>query len=255
LKDPKTVFGSLVSGGDWPYTVSKNASGASASDGTPFCADLIDIDWGWIKRIMYLASLTPSGVADDYSSSQVVNAIRRAGMQPGLFVYSALNATKLALCRFLPLTGQIILMSSYSELCAAVYVGDTANPSAGAFYKCTAAGVRDTTGLYMKMPDAQGAFLRGIGTNGTLLMANGSGYNGGTYPGDSMLDAIFGHYHTMGGSGTGTNTASLIWSYTSANSNGAFMATGPIPDGIHGTPRIGYENRPVSIGAQICIAY
>lgn len=260
MKDPKSVFGSLVSG-DWPATVAKNASGASASDGTPFCADLIDIDWGWMKRIMYLASLTPSGVADDYSSSQVVDAIRRAGDAPGKYVFSALNPAALALHRWLPLTGQIILMANYSELCAHVYVGDTANPSSGAFYKCDVGGTRNTAGLYMKMPDAQGTFLRGIGTNGTLQMADlVHFYNGGTYPGDSMLDAIFGHEHNRNTSGItelallGAGTAA----YAAGGTLGAisFLTTGPVTsDGAHGTPRIGYENRPVSIGAQICIAY
>lgn len=259
MKDFKTIYGSLVTG-DWPNSVGKNASGASASDGTPFCADLINDLWGWQKRIMYLAGMTPSGVADDYSASDIVTALSRVIRGPGEFAQVALNATELALRRLLPLTGQQLLISSYPNLCAAVYVGDAANPTAGAFYKCTSDGTRSTSGTYLKMPDARGVFLRGLGTNVTLKMASGTGYSGGTYPGDSLLDVMMGHWHdsyngaSSGGSFGGTTYPSSTFTRAQVTQSGTIVI-GATSDNVHGDPRLGFENAPASIAAQICITY
>lgn len=276
MKDMFTNYGSLVIGA-WPSTVAKNASGASASDGTPFTADLINDLWGWIKNIMYLAGITPSGSTDTYLSSDVVNAIRRAGLQPGLAVKSFLNPSALALARLLPLTGQILLMSSYPELCAAVYVGDANNAAAavkGAFYKCTAGGVASTSGTYMKMPDCRGVFLRGLGTNGTLYMALGasSPYYGGTYMGDVIPDRMHGHRQSVSGTATnggtsyvagyagtkiliaGTATPTGYFSVADSGATTNYIGD-PIADPTNGSPRTGPETNPVSVAAQICISY
>jgi hypothetical protein len=52
----------------------------------------------------------------------------------------------------------------------ATYVGDPDNPTASAFYHADdAAGtIRNTTGIYLILPDERGYFLRGLDTSGTI---------------------------------------------------------------------------------------
>lgn len=262
MKDFKTNYGSLVTN-SWPQTVAKNASGSSAVDGTPFCADLINDLWGWQKRIMYLAGITPSGIADDYSGSDVVTALRNAGLKPGLCILSFLNATELANARLMALSGQIVTIASYPDLCAAVYVGDASNPTAPAFYKTSDAGgtTRSTTGAYMVMPDCRGLVPRGLGTNTKSFMAAGSGYYGGAFPGSVLLDAMQGHYHmgyTYSGGSAGADyrlTTSSVAQNTAAATDCLGAALTILTDGIHGQPRGDYETRGASFAAQVCIAY
>ena len=254
MKDFKTTYGSLAVNA-WPATVAKNASGPSAVDGTPFCADLINDLWAWQENLMNLAGIAPSGVSDTYSLSDVVNAIRRAGQQPGLIVNSCLNATMLALCRFLPLTGQVVAVASYPDLVTATYCGDANNASAPAFYKTSDAGgaTRSTTGAYFVLPDAKGLVVRGIGNNAKIQPVNAAYYyTGGTLVGYLTTDAMMGHMHNpasiFGFSTSGTGIAA-------GSSGTATTLTGPVTDGTFGTPRTTYEMRPASIGAQLCITY
>jgi hypothetical protein len=84
---------------------------------------------------------------------------------PGAVGFSALNAAELARRRLLPLEGQVISISLYQDLCQCVYVGDSLNASAPAFYKTSnsTGTTRSTSGSYMVLPDARGIFIRGTG--------------------------------------------------------------------------------------------
>jgi hypothetical protein len=264
LIDMKTNYGTLVVG-DWPATAAKNASGASAVDGTPYDKNFIDQIWGWQKALMYAANLTPNGVQEDYNASQLLKAGQRIYGGPGELCLSMLNSTELALRRLLPLNGSIILIASYADLCAGVYVGDTYNATAPAFYKCTSDGTRSTSGTYMKMPDLRGLFPRALGTNGTRLMVAGGThyYAGGTLPAEFIQDAMIGHYHGIKADYT-SRASTFIYPNQSADGTSdssywrsltATRAVEAITDGTHGTPNLDYENRPASFATQVCIRY
>ncbi len=256
MKDYKGSYGSLVVG-DWPNTVAKNASGPSASDGTPYTKELIDDIWGGREDLMVRAGLTPNGVTEANGTSQFVQALHRAGLGPGIIVQSALNAVTLATRRYLPLAGQVITVASYAELVAAVYCGDAANPTAPGFYRTSDAGglTRSTTGAYMVLPDAKGLVIRGLGANTKIFCANGDSYSGGTAIAQQLTDMIQGHTFLPGslarpgGSGSGdTGMANVI--PVGGGALGA-MAT----DGTNGTPRSGNQTQGASIAFQICITY
>lgn len=258
--DPKTEFGSLVTG-DWPDTVAKNASGASASDGTPFTASLIDMFMGWQKRIMVLANLTPNGSADTKSASQIVDAIRRVGPYPGLPMWSALNSAALALTRLLPMAGQTVAIADYPDLVANTYCGDADNPTAEGFYKINSDGTtRNTAGTHFKIPDARGLFLRAIGTNQARTMADGSTpYAGQSKISKFMADMMFGHRHLVYAgqnaiSAMSNNTPVMgATTYVGTPTNGQVLA--PSNDGVHGNPNAGGETAPASLSFQLCISY
>jgi len=268
MKDYKTLYGSLVTG-DWPATVAKNASGPLASDGTPFTADLINDLWGGRIDLMVRASLTPDGVTEANATSQFVAALHRVIRGPGEIVLLALNTTTLATRRIIALTGQIITIANYAELCAAVYCGDADNPTAPAFYKTSDAGgtTRSTTGGYMVFPDARGLVVRGLGSNSKITAANGSTYSGGTKIGELLTDMFAGHIHrfmrptgTVGVIAQYDGTAAGAANDSFARGSGTSIGTlsidvTPYNDGTNGSPRYGTETRGASMGAQICITY
>jgi hypothetical protein len=246
VKDFLTTFGTLVSGGAFSGTTGKNASGASAVDGTPFCADFINDIWAWKERLLYLAGITPSGASDTYAVSDVVTSLQRVIRGPGEYVMSALNAAELALRRLLPLTGQVILISNYPDLANETYVGDVNNAAATAFFKCNADGVtHNTAGLYFKLPDGRGLFLQGTGTNVAYLAGDGNGFTGPTLPGAFSQDTMQNFKIPTGVAGSGSYAG-----YGSSQTGG----TTPAANGA-GPPRLGPSTKPASIGGQICISY
>lgn len=268
MKDYKGSYGSLVVG-DWPNTVAKNASGPSASDGTPFTKELIDDIWGGRVDLMVRAGLTPDGVTEANGASQFVQALHRAGLGPGIIVQSALNAATLATRRYLPIAGQVITVASYPELVAAVYCGDAANPTAPGFYRTSDAGgaTRSTTGAYMVLPDARGLVIRGLGANTKIFCSNGNSYSGGEAIAEQLTDMMFGHRHSFGiGGGFAAYAASngpINYLVGNNGSNYGTTATlqaqgyigGSTTDTVNGTPRPGPETRGASIAFQICITY
>jgi hypothetical protein len=67
--------------------------------------------------------------------------------------------------RLLLLVGQVVTISSYQDLCDAIYCGDADNATAPCFYKTSDAGgtTRSTSGTYMVMLDARGLPFKGLG--------------------------------------------------------------------------------------------
>jgi hypothetical protein len=72
--------------------------------------------------------------------------------------------------RLLLLVGQVVTISSYQNLCDAVYCGDANNATAPCFYKTSDVGgtTRSTVGNYMVMPDARGCAVRGLDLSGSI---------------------------------------------------------------------------------------
>lgn len=262
MKDYYTAYGSLVSG-EWPNTLAKNASGPSATDGTPYTAEFINDIWGGRIDLMEHAGLEPDGSTEANGSSQLMKALHYAIRGPGEFALSALNATELALRRLMVLTGQVIAVSSYEELCEAVYCGDDDNDDAPAFYKTSdsSGSTRDADGAYMVMPDCRGLVPRGIGSNSSIFAANGDAYSGGSLVGKLLTDMIQGHRHYRNPSMLSEwlndpGTRYLGDGGVAGRSlNSGYYTGDPTADDSNGTPRTGAETRGASFGAQICITY
>jgi len=101
------------------------------------------------------------------------------------------------------------------------------------------------------VPDYRGVFMRGTGTHGTLLLANGGAVVGPAV-GAFQNDMMQGHVHSASDDGTdeGVSGTSDIEAGSGYNSVGI-----PIADATNGTPRTGAETRPFSAGITFVIRY
>lgn len=155
----------------FPDTLAINATGAGTGDGTEIVKILIDDLWGARQALMDAAGLTPDSVTEAPDTSQLLEAIRKICGSPGEgVIWWKDSDPAITGDRVLLLNGQGILRANYPELDAAVYVGDTANPTASAFYHADDAGgtIRNTTGIYLILPDTRGYVLRGLDTAGSV---------------------------------------------------------------------------------------
>jgi len=248
----------------------KNASGATATDGTPFIAAFIDDIWGPKQALMDLAGLIPDGVTESVGASQILESMRKGyALGAGYVVQYEKNDLPSVLGdRVLLLTGQGILVSSYPELTAEVYVGDGNNATADAYYRADdAAGtIRNTTGIYLILPDYRGVVPRGLDVAGSID-PDGSSRTLGSL----QIDASQGHDHQLvkdasSGSGgltpTGTiaGTGATSLPYQISNTGGAADVmrsnTDPIEDiNLNGTPRISSETRMYNVATTYAITY
>lgn len=151
----------------YPFTLAINATGAGTGDGTEIVKILVDDLWGARQALMDAAGLTPDSVTEAPDTSQLLEAIRKISGSPGEgVIWWKDSDPAITGDRVLLLNGQGILRANYPELDTAVYVGDTANPTASTFYHADdAAGtIRNTTGIYLILPDIRGYVLRGLDT-------------------------------------------------------------------------------------------
>lgn len=151
----------------YPFTLAINATGAGTGDGTEIVKILVDDLWGARQALMDAAGLTPDSVTEAPDTSQLLEAIRKISGSPGEgVIWWKDSDPAITGDRVLLLNGQGILRANYPELDTAVYVGDTANPTASTFYHADdAAGtIRNTTGIYLILPDTRGYVLRGLDT-------------------------------------------------------------------------------------------
>lgn len=117
------------------------------------------------------------------------------------------------------------------------------------------------------LPDIRGIYVRGSGTHGTMQMATGIAFNGGSV-GATRNDQFQGHRHIQGFGSSGGDGArfgrksglSGITSYYdydigagSGTMTDAAYTSLPDDDGTNGTPRTGDETRPASISLLYCI--
>ncbi len=157
--DPRT---GLTTDGAANYedTLAVNSSGPSAVDGTEYVALVVNnYMFGRQQALITYAGLTPTGVAESNTVSQELEALKKGLVTgPGLYVpWPFADSPSTAGYRVILLTGQGILRASYPLLDAAVYVGDTANPTAEYFYHADdAAGTtRNTSGIYLILPESR----------------------------------------------------------------------------------------------------
>lgn len=160
-----------TNGVPFPNTLAINATGAGTGDGTEIVKILVDDLWGARQALMDAAGLVPDSVTEAPDTSQLLEAIRKICGSPGEgVIWWKDSDPAITGDRVLLLNGQGILRANYPELDDAVYVGDTANPTASAFYHADdAAGtVRNTTGIYLILPDTRGYILRGLDIAGSV---------------------------------------------------------------------------------------
>lgn len=259
--DISAVFANYT-GGPFPGFTGKNASGAGATDGTEFIAAMIDNwMWGWVQALLNHESITPNGVTESSSASQILDAIQ-AILPPGTVVEWNLNNDPGTLgYRFLLLNGQGILVANYSDLAANVYVGDSNNAAVAAgggfYYKASdAAGTTpNIAGPYLILPESRGYAPRGLDLAASVDPGGAS-----RYLGDVQLDAFQGHWLAEA---TGVTSPTIIGAASGA-AFGAYLLTGGggsavtpiyVSDGVNGTPRTSSESRMTNRSTQYAIRF
>lgn len=257
--------------GVFPDILAVNASGPSATDGTEFIANMInDSMWGVWQMILNRAGLTPNGVLESDSASQIKEALQKGfGAPVGVVTQWHLDDDPGTTGhRGLLLNGQGILRANYTELDAAVYVGDANNAAVaaagGGYYRADdAAGtIPNIVGIYLILPETRGYVPRGLDVAASVDPDGAS-----RYLGDNQVDAFQKHAHGLdkysgnagvawsnvnwpaaadgGGSGIGNATADETNNVT---------VVSPIADG-GGTPRTSSESRMTNFASKFVIWY
>lgn len=271
--------------GTYPNVLPKNSSTGTSTDGTPYVANVIQPLWAVTQALMHRCGLSNSGTVEAYTAvgsgsatgqgaisgdpaQQIMWGMQRHFSAPGEIIPHFLNSTAQGQVRALALNGQVIDGFSYPDLWYNTWVGAGANATAPEFYTTSDSGgtTRATTGLtvngvtggrYLKLPDCRGLFARGIGTSTVNQGANGTYFTGGASMGQVLLDMMHGHRHdspvyaTGGGFGAGVTPTQGVSTGGSASSSTSAATT----DTTNGTPRTGFETRPVSFACMWAVRY
>lgn len=256
----------------FPNTLGKNATGAGATDGTEFVKLFIDDLWGARQALMDHAGLTPDGVTEAPGTAQIIEAMQRGFGGVGEWViWTKKDVPATTGDRVLFLNGQGVLRANYVDLDTLVYVGDPANGTASSFYHADdAAGtIRNTTGVYLILPETRGYALRGLDTAAAVDPGGATRDYG-----NAQLDAFQGHWHEFwggpaGASATDQGVADYIATRDASGSsmrrssaqtntpilNASDFVRTEVTDGVNGTPRTDSESRMVNVAVQFGIRY
>jgi hypothetical protein len=259
------------------YTA-KNASGATATDGTPYVASVIDDIWGPKQALMDLAGLTPNGVTESVSASQILEAMRKGyALGAGYIVqYDKAALPAVNGDRVLLLTGQGVLVATYADLTNAMYVGDANNAAVaaagGAYYRADdAAGtLPNITGAYLILPDYRGVVPRGLDVAGSIDPQGAARFVGdlqqdafqnwqvGAKNDNSGAKDYWGIVQTrnVGNSVQAlANRADVAYGDNTSSFQGSANALVPMDDGTNGTPRTSTETRMYNVSTTFGITY
>lgn len=247
--------------GAFPNIEAVNVSAPGAGDGTEFVAALVNDIWGRAQALLDYAGLSPDGVQEAPDTAQILTALSKGyGIGPGIGVIYWKNGTPAANGdRVLLLQGQVIQISSYPLLAAAVYVGDANNGTAPAFYKTSDAGgtTRSTAGGYLVLPDTRAVSLKGVG-NQTI---NTRVKIGPASLGSLIEDTTQGHKHekdsysSSNNYGFGSTSLTYRGAYSGFATNVSNLTNVPYTDGTNGTPRTGSQTQDCTIGTNFGITY
>ena len=267
--DAYASFG-YTNGVTFPDCAAVNSSGALSTDGTEFNKLMIDnYMFGRQQALLAHVGITPNGSSEANGASQEILALQRMGMYPGQLTFSLWNDTPINLgIRVIMLQGQGIVRANYPDLDAAIYCGDGNNATAESCYHAdnSDGSSRNTAGAYLILPDARGIGIRGFGTNGKILKANGGSYIGATELGKLQTDQMQGHWHPAKNAtnGSGNSYASASGGSAVAFSNAATIGTTHgalgVGDAIadasgNSTPRTGDETRMATMTVNIGVIY
>ena len=251
----------------YPYGVPRNVTTPGDGTGTPWEEDIVKDIFGFQQELLSKGGITPSGNPDQVGTSQYMEAIRRTAGYPGKIDMFALNDDPDTFgIRALVLDGSGVLRATYADLDTAVYCGNSANPTAGAFYRADNANgtSRNTSGAYLILPDCRGKFIRGYdptavtdpagatrlrGENqtwATLKHLHDFSDDSGDYNLEGSADyGTGGPYTVLKPSGSGTLVANTMYTGINFTSKVA-VAAGNLSS---------VETRPVNVSFQICIWY
>jgi len=172
--------------GNWPGTLNINESAPDNFDGTPLLAEWVNNLWGWVQDVLTRADLSPDGNVEAEGASQISSAIQRMKGLPGegMVWWGQLDPGSISdPPRVLLLDGSTILVANYQELVDNTHclVGGVTDlnlfsefgTDAG-FYRCNLPDGTDpnASGIYFKLPDLRGYFLRGLDTSGDVDQQN-----------------------------------------------------------------------------------
>lgn len=254
-------------GAAFPDFAGKNATGAGATDGTEFIAAMIDNwMWGWSQALLNYCGLTPDGVTESDSASQILDALNMVGVPVGSVIeWNRVNDPATDGLRYLLLNGQGILRANYTDLDSAVYVGDGNNAAVAAagggyYHADDAAGATpNTAGVYLILPESRGYAPRGLD-----LAASIDPQGASRYLGDNQLDAFQGHRLNVWGeslseplylTGSSGSPSNSIYQSGTFSSGTQALADGFLTDGVNGTPRISSESRMTNRSTKYAIRY
>jgi hypothetical protein len=260
MKDYAAVYTNKV--GVFPNVTARNITAPGDGLGTELLAESMNDNWGVHQQLMDITNSTPDGVTEATGASQIVIAMQRAFGHPGeVIAWHGQSDPSVSDVRLLPLEGQVVLISSYPELAAAVYVGDGNNGDGNisGYWKSSdpAGAVRDTGGGYLKIPDLRGAFVRGIDP-GATRDPDGATRIMPTPQDDTVV--VHGHElreivslnycftGDLGGTGT------TAWEQTASKSATRIQARAAIGDMTGGTANV-TETRAVNENIQWCVRY
>jgi hypothetical protein len=258
--------------GAFPDILAVNASGPSATDGTEFVANMInDSMWGVWQMILNHAGLTPNGVLESDSASQMKEAIRKGfALAPGMVAQWHLDDDPgTSGHRALLLNGQGILRANYPDLDAAVYVGDGNNATADAYYRAdnSDGSSRNIAGIYLILPETRGYVPRGLDTAASVDPDGAS-----RTLGHLQLDAFQGWQVGATQDSTGarnyfmlattrdqtTSVAGLanhVKMEANTTSQGSAQMMKAVNDGTNGAPRTSSETRGTNYATKFVVWY
>ena len=260
MKDYAAVFTNFS--GAYPDTLAINASGPSATDGTEFIADMVnDSMWGVWQMILNRAGLSPNGVLESDSASQIKEALQKGfGAPVGVVTQWHIDDDPGTTGhRALFLNGQGVLIANYVDLDAAAYVGDGNNTAVaaagGGYYRADdAAGtIPNIAGVYLILPETRGYTPRGLD-----LAASVDPDGAGRFLGDVQLDAFQGHEIEIFNGVTPGGALNGISASNRTTAVGTLMdglSTSIITDGVNGTPRTDSETRMTNYSTKFVVWY
>lgn len=193
--------------------------------------------------LVELATDSEIDLATDATKALPASAARRI-VPPGAIMGFARNT---APSGWIKANGATLLISSYPELAAAIYCGDTLNATALFGYKVTAAsgGTRSTAGTYIVLPDLRGEFLRGWDDSRAVDSSREFG--------SAQADAFKSHGHP------GSITNATAETYNGARSAFDQGSNNKLPTSVAGTVTIAAagdtETRPRNIAILYCIKF
>lgn len=270
MLDPGAAYVNVS--GTFPDVLGLNASGPSATDGFEFIANFVnDNNIGWMQMLLNHAGLTPTGVVESDSASQVKEALWKGfGGFPGeVKEWNLASDPGTTGHRALLLNGQGILRANYTELDAAVYVGDGNNAAVaaagGAYFRAdnSDGSSPNIAGIYLILPESRGVTVRGLDAAATI-----DPDGAGRFVGDLQVDAFQGHlfYNGMANDDAlifvyGTTATELPGAATQqvGQAAGAInfqgLTSAPKTDGVNGTPRTDSESRMYNRSTKFVVWY
>ena len=180
--------------GAFPDILAVNASGPSATDGTEFVSNMInDSMWGVNQMILNHAGLSPNGVLESDSASQIKEALQKGfGAPPGTSMMWDLDDDPgVSGHRCLFKNGQGIIRANFADLDDVAYVGDANNAAVaaggGAYFRAdnSDGSSPNIAGVYLILPETRGYTPRGIDAAATVDPDGAS-----RFLGDNQLDAM-----------------------------------------------------------------